>query len=55
MPPLKNDDAQTDFYAIYKRESAEYDTSYVKKHDEDLNTTLIFVRLPMLYSRTYLI
>ena len=48
MPPLKTDEARTDFYTIYKRVSTEYDTSYVKKHDEDLNTTLIFVRLPML-------
>jgi hypothetical protein len=29
---------------MYKREAAEYDTDYVKKYDEDLNTTLIFVR-----------
>jgi len=30
---------------MYKRESVEYDTDYVKKYDEDLNTTLILVRL----------
>jgi len=30
---------------MYKREASEYDTDYVKKYDEDLNTTLIFVRL----------
>jgi len=29
---------------MYKREATEYDTDYVKKYDEDLNTTLIFVR-----------
>ena len=29
---------------MYKREALEYDTDYVKKYDEDLNTTLIFVR-----------
>jgi len=29
---------------MYKRESTEYDMDYVKKYDEDLNTTLIFVR-----------
>ena len=44
MPPLKSDEARTDFYTVYKRESAEYDTNYVKKYDEDLNTTLVFVR-----------
>jgi len=29
---------------MYKREAMEYDTDYVRKYDEDLNTTLIFVR-----------
>ena len=29
---------------MYKREATEYDVAYVKKYDEDLNTTLIFVR-----------
>ena len=28
---------------MYKKEAVEYDTDYVKKYDEDLNTTLIFV------------
>ena len=45
MPPLKSDEARTDFYTVYKRESTEYDTNYVKKYDEDLNITLVFVRL----------
>ena len=42
--PIKNDDPRLDFYTMYKREATEYDTDYVKKYDEDLNTTLIFVR-----------
>jgi hypothetical protein len=42
--PIKTDDARLDFYTMYKREATEYDTDYVKKYDEDLNTTLIFVR-----------
>ena len=42
--PIKNDDARLDFYAIYKKEATEYDTEDIKKYDEDLNTTLIFVR-----------
>ena len=42
--PIKHDDARLDFYAIYKKEATEYDADYVKKYDEDLNTTLIFVR-----------
>jgi len=28
---------------MYKREAMEYDTDYIKKYNEDLNTTLIFV------------
>jgi hypothetical protein len=47
MPPLKSDEARTDFYTVYKRESIEHDTNYVKKYEEDLNTTLVFVGLAM--------
>jgi len=46
LPPIKNDDTRLDFYTVYKKEATEYDTDYVKKYDEDLNTTLIFVRSP---------
>ena len=42
--PIKSDDPQLDFYTMYKRETMEYDTEYMQKHNEDLNTTLIFVR-----------
>ena len=42
--PIKNDDPRLDFYTMYKRETMEYDTDYMQKHNEDLNTTLIFVR-----------
>ena len=49
--PTKTGDPRVDFYTMYKRESAEYDTDYVKKYDEDLNTTLIFVR----YLSSYLV
>ena len=41
--PIKNDDPNLDFYTMYKRETTEYDTEYMQKHNEDLNTTLIFV------------
>ena len=44
--PIKTEDPRVDFYTMYKRESAEYDTDYVKKYDEDLNITLIFVSYP---------
>ena len=43
LPPIKNDDPKLDFYTMYKRETLEYDNEYMKKHNEDLNTTLIFV------------
>jgi len=29
---------------MHKREATEYDADCVKKYDQDLNTTLIFVR-----------
>ena len=44
MKPIKNDDPLLDFYTTYSKEANEYDEHYVKKYDEDLNTTLIFVR-----------
>lgn len=44
LQPIKNDDLQLDFYTMYKRETVEYDTEYMQKYNEDLNTTLIFVR-----------
>ena len=42
--PIKNEDPQLDFYTVYKREATEYDTENMRKYNEDLNTTLIFVR-----------
>jgi hypothetical protein len=42
--PIKNDDTKLDFYTMYKRETTEYDTEYMQKYNEDLNTTLVFVR-----------
>ena len=44
LQPIKNDDPQLDFFTMYKREAMEYDTDYMQNHNEDLNTTLIFVR-----------
>jgi len=44
LQPIKNDDPKIDFYTMYKREATEYDTEYMQNHNEDLNTTLIFVR-----------
>lgn len=45
--PLRTQDPRTDFFAIYRRESEEFDRDYVGKYDEDLNTSLIFVSHPV--------
>ena len=37
------EDHRTKFYDTYHREADEYDREFIKRHDEDLNTTLIFV------------
>ena len=37
------EDRQADFYKSYRKVAEEYDKEFLKKHDEDLNTTLIFV------------
>ena len=50
--PTKTGDLRTDFYSVYHKEAAEYDTHFVKQYDEDLNTTLIFVSLPLSATRT---
>jgi hypothetical protein len=39
-------DPRGDFFQVYKREAEEYDKDFIKKYDEDANTTLIFVRHP---------
>lgn len=44
FPKLKTDEDKADFFAVYKKEAEEYDREFTKKYDEDLNTTLIFVR-----------
>ena len=53
--PTKTGDPRVDFYTMYKRESAEYDADYIRKYDEDLNTTLIFVRCSPFCLVNYLI
>jgi hypothetical protein len=37
------DPCQARFYEDYHKESEVYDKEFLKKYDEDLNTTLIFV------------
>ncbi|KAF9646404.1 hypothetical protein BDM02DRAFT_3188879 [Thelephora ganbajun] len=39
------EDHRARFYEHYRKEAEEYGQEFMKKHEEDLNTTLIFVRL----------
>ena len=39
------EDYRSQFYKHYRREAEEYDREFMEKHDEDLNTTLIFVSI----------
>ena len=41
--PLTQEDRRSRFYEHYRKEAEEYDREFMKKYDEDLNTTLIFV------------
>ena len=41
--PSTGEGCRTKFYDVYRHEAEEYDRDFIKKHDEDLNTTLIFV------------
>jgi len=43
--PSAQEDPRAKFYDVYRREAEEYDREFIKKYDEDLNTTLIFVSL----------
>jgi len=44
------EDYRTKFYEVYRREAEEYDREFIKRYDEDLNTTLIFVCFMFLVS-----
>ena len=39
------EDFRAEFYKYYHKEAEEYDKEFIKRHDEDLNTTLMFMRL----------
>ena len=41
--------ARVEFYDKFQREADEYDRDFMKKYDEDLNTTLIFVSILFAY------
>ncbi|KAF9649783.1 hypothetical protein BDM02DRAFT_3084921, partial [Thelephora ganbajun] len=49
------EDPQLEFYAMYRRETTEYDCWSMKKYDEDLNTTLIFAGLFSAVSSAFVI
>ena len=36
--PLRTDDPRTDFFAVNRKESGEFDGGYTKKYDKDSNT-----------------
>ena len=37
------EDYRTRFYEVYRHEAEEYDREFIKRYDEDMSTTLIFV------------
>ena len=43
----KGSNSRAEFYAKYKQEAEHADKDFQKKYEEDLNTTLIFVRSPI--------
>ena len=43
LSPTDQEDHQAQFYEHYRKVAVEYDKEFLKKYDEDLNTTLIFV------------
>ena len=42
--PLRTNESQADFFAMYRRESGESGHDHMKKYNEDLNTPFIFMR-----------
>jgi len=50
--PPTQEGYRTKFYEVYRREAEEYDREFIKRYDEDLNTTLIFVCFAFLVSTT---
>ncbi|KAF9649283.1 hypothetical protein BDM02DRAFT_1937572 [Thelephora ganbajun] len=53
--PLRTNDPRTDFFAMYRRESQDFDRDYAGKYDEDLNTSLIFAGLLSAVSSAFII
>ncbi|KAF9642358.1 hypothetical protein BDM02DRAFT_3273496, partial [Thelephora ganbajun] len=53
--PLRTNDPRADFFAVYRRESGDFDRDYAGKYDEDLNTSLIFAGLFSAVSSAFII
>ncbi|KAF9781595.1 hypothetical protein BJ322DRAFT_1127743, partial [Thelephora terrestris] len=53
--PLRTGDSRADFFAVYRRESEEFDKDYAGKYDDDLNTSLIFAGLFSAVSSAFII
>jgi hypothetical protein len=56
IPSTDQEDHGARFYEVYRKVAEEYDKEFLKKYDEDLNTTLIFVShfvLSLLQARAY--
>ena len=45
--PSTQEDLRSEFYGHYHKEAEEYDKEFMKKYEEDLDTTLIFVSLAL--------
>lgn len=41
--PTSKEGHRDQFYECYRKVAGEYDKEFLKKHDDDLTTTLIFV------------
>ena len=41
--PSRTNNTRADFFAVYRKESEEFDRDYTRKYDEGLNTSLLFV------------
>ena len=49
--PLTQEDHQARFYVDYRRVADQYDEEFLKKYNEDLTTTLIFVSFASIFSK----
>jgi hypothetical protein len=47
FPKIKPNTTMIEFFTTYLKEVEAFDRGFTKKHDKDLNTTLIFVSLPL--------